>query len=190
VVTTRSAAAFSAALGSFNADVLYVSTTHVYGDAFRDDDPLEVHAGIGGYNEGAWWHHTVDPLDAAVLDITKLEALVIPCNFVVFDHRLPQGAELTNSQIAVHGDGLASVVNLPKSRVPNSEMRIVRDITLDLPQFKSRQDSIVVAHTYGLGNPADAPSRNLQSDIIDSCRALGIRSRYMPTVARQWLMTS
>ena len=64
----------SAALGSFNEDVLYVSTTHVYGDAFRDDDPQEVHAGIGGYNEGAWWHHTVDPLDAAVLDIT----LVIP----------------------------------------------------------------------------------------------------------------
>ena len=112
-----------------------------------------------------------------MLDITKLEALVIPCNFVVFDHRLPQGAELANSQIAIHGDGLASVVNLPKSRIPNS----VRDITLDLPQFKSRQDSIVVAHTYGLGNPADAPSRNLQPDIIDSCRALGIRSRYMPT---------
>ena len=33
----------------------------------------------------------------------------------------------------------------------------------------------------GLGNPVDAPSRNLQSDIIDSCRALGIRPRYMPT---------
>ena len=67
------------------------------------------------------------------------------------------------------------------ARVPNSEMRVVRDITLDLPQFKCRQQSIVVAHTYGLGNPADAPSRNLQSDIIDSCRALGIRPRYMPT---------
>ena len=47
VVATRSAAAFSAALGSFNADMLYVLTTHVYGDAFRDDDPQEVDAGIG-----------------------------------------------------------------------------------------------------------------------------------------------
>ena len=178
---TTSAAKFSAVMGHRNATLVDAATVHIYGDAFRRVTSSSVEAGLGGFAEGAWWHYSVPSADAEVLDITKLEALVIPSNFITFDSRLPKGDELATSQIAVHGDGLASIQNLPKARVPNSEMRVVRDLTLTLPQFQCRAPHVVVAHTYGLGNMGDAPSRNKEDTIIDICRALGIRPRRLAT---------
>ena len=52
------------------------------------------------------------PEDAEVLDITKLEALTFGVNMQVFGSRLP----LPDSgvQVALHGDGLASVLDMQK----------------------------------------------------------------------------
>ena len=178
---TTSAAKFSAVMGTRHTAIIDCATIHMYGDAYRNATPTTVEAGIGGFLEGAWWHHNVDAEDAAVLDITKLEALVIPCNFIMFNSRLPAGDELAHSQIAVHGDGLASIRNMPKARVKNSEMRVIKDATEALPQFQCRQQNVVVAHTFGLGNVADAPSRNMERSVIDTCNAIGIRPRRLHT---------
>ena len=62
-----------------------------------------------------------------------------------------------------------------RSRIANEEMRVVMESSLQVSQVQTHLDSLVVAHTYGLGNAGDAPSRNEVDRIQALCRALGIR---------------
>ena len=185
---TRPAARFTAALGDERHAVRNVPTVHMYGDAFRSSSPTDPEAfiaGIGGFCEGDWYHYAVPSDDAAVLDITKLEALTFAVNMQVFGSRLP-GRD-SGGQVALHGDGLASVLDLHKvkvdasshkrSRIANQEMRVIMKMSLELEQVQAHLGSLVVAHTYGLGNAGDAPSRNESDRVQALCHALGIRCR-------------
>ena len=188
VFLTNPAARFTAALGDKRHAIRDVPTVHMYGDAFRSTsltDPAAFTAGIGGFCEGDWYHYAVHPNDALVLDITKLEALTFGVNMLMFGSRLPAcGSE---GQVALHGDGLASVLDLHKlkvkaqshkrARISNAEMRVVMEMSLSISQVQTHLDSLVVAHTYGLGNAGDAPSRNEHERVHSLCRALGIRCR-------------
>jgi integrase len=188
VLLTRPAARFTAALGDVRHEVRNVPTVHMYGDAFRSSsptDPADFTAGIGGFCEGDWYHYAVPSADASVLDITKLEALTFAVNMQMFGSRLPP--QESGGQVALHGDGLASVLNLHKvkvnasshkrSRLANQEMRVIMDLSLGLSQVQAHLGSLVVAHTYGLGNAGDAPSRNEADRVQALCQALGIRCR-------------
>ena len=152
----------------------------MYGDAFRASaptDPTAFTAGIGGFCEGDWYHYAVPPEDAAVLDITKLEALTFGVNMQMFGSRLPQ--QDSSAQVALHGDGLASVLDFHKikvnasshkrSRVANQEMRAIMELSLGLDQVGTHLGSLVVAHTYGLGNAGDTPSRNESERVQALC---------------------
>ena len=93
----------------------------------------------------------------------------------------------SGAQVALHGDGLASVLDFHKvkvnasthkrSRVANQEMRAIMELSLELDQVRAHMNTLVVAHTYGLGNAGDAPSRNEAERVQALCRALGIRCR-------------
>ena len=93
------------------------------------------------------------------------------------------------AQVALHGDGLASVLNLQKARpnsqtgsrkrIKNAEMRVILDMCLNLPQVKAHIGELMVAHTYGLGNAGDAPSRNETDRVLSLCAALNIRPRQL-----------
>ena len=49
------------------------------------------------------------------------------------------------------------------------------ELSLGLDQVGTHLGSLVVAHTYGLGNAGDTPSRNESERVQALCRALGIR---------------
>ena len=94
VLLTNPAARFTSALGDKRHAIqdVPIATVHVYGDAFRDassKDPAAFTAGIGGFCEGDWYHYPVQPVDAAVIDIIKLEALTFGVNMLMFGSRLP-----------------------------------------------------------------------------------------------------
>ena len=123
VFLTSHAARFTSALGDRRHAIRNVSTVHMPGDVFRSAspvDPAALTAGIGGFCEGDWYHYPVQPVDAAVLDITKLEALTFGVNTQMFGSRLP-GRD-SGGQVALHGDGLASVLDLHKLKVKTSSL--------------------------------------------------------------------
>ena len=140
-------------------------------------------AGIGGFCEGDWYHYPVRPQDANVLDITKLETPTFGVNMQVFGSRLPEPD--SGVQVALHGDDLASVLDVQKlrvssasrkrSRMSNKEMRVIMESSPQVSQVQTHLDSLIVSHTCGLCNAGDAPSRNEVGRIRALCRALGIR---------------
>ena len=93
----------------------------------------------------------------------------------MFGSRLP-GRD-SGGQVTVHGDGLASVLDLYKlkvkpsshkrARIANDEMRIIMELSLGVSQVQSvtHLSSLVVTHTYGLGNAGNAPSMNEQERV-------------------------
>ena len=90
----------------------------MYGNAFCPSlviDPTAFTAGIGGFCEGNWCHYPVQPEDANVLDITKLEVLTFSVNMQLFGPRLPPPN--SGLQVALHGDRLASVLDMQKLKV-------------------------------------------------------------------------
>ena len=73
---------------------------HMYGDAFREpphsplnDTPFWV-AGIGGFFHGYYYFFSVPSDEAAVIDITKLEHLAQPGNFLALGHLLPRSSDI------------------------------------------------------------------------------------------------
>ena len=91
--------------------------------------------------------------------------------------------------MALHGDGLASVLDLHKlkvqtsslkrARIANEDMRAIMELSLGIGPVQTHLGSLVVAHTYGLGNAGDALSRNERERVQALCQALGIRCRQL-----------
>ena len=91
----------SAAVKADHSLVVRGYTVDMYGDAFwepphslRNNTPFWM-AGIGGYLHGYYYFFPVPSDEAAVIDITKLEHLAQPGNFLTLDHLPPRSLEVS-----------------------------------------------------------------------------------------------
>ena len=121
-LSSRSCSFMSAAVKADHSLVVRGYTVDMYGDAYREP-PHSLHnntpfwmAGIGGYMHGYHYFFPVPSDEAAVIDITKLEHLAQPGNFLTLGHLLPRSSEVS---VGLHADGFAAAINMAKGRVSN-----------------------------------------------------------------------
>ena len=157
----------------------FATVVHMFGDAYREHDSDPVEAGIGGFMEGYWWFHQVDPQVASLLFTPQLEAAAVPANFMVMEHILP--SPQPHLGVAIHSDSMGTALNLRKCHARNPTMHFINEAFWKLPQVQQRQQYLMGSHLDGLANPAaDCASRNMLHELAALSRSLNVKMVRLP----------
>jgi len=157
----------------------FTTVVHMFGDAYREHDSDPVEAGIGGFMEGYWWFHQVDPQVASLLFTPQLEAAAVPANFIVMEHILP--SPQPHLGMAIHSDSMGTALNLRKRHAHNPTMHFINEAFWRLPQVQLRQQYLMGSHLDGLANSAaDCASRNKLDELAALSRSLNVKMVRLP----------